>query len=60
VAALCARGAVRGAYLNVRINVKDLDDPAAVNDFLRRGENLVSQAEALETEILELVEKNLQ
>ena len=56
VGALCARTAVRGAFLNVRINSGDLEDEAAVAAFLRRGEEIAVRAEALETRILEIVE----
>jgi glutamate formiminotransferase/formiminotetrahydrofolate cyclodeaminase len=59
VGALCARTAARGAFLNVRINAKDLEDKGAVEDFLARGRALVDEAERLETETLALVEKNL-
>lgn len=56
VAALCARAAVRGAYLNVRINASDLDDKTARKDFLDRGAQLVADSEAQEARILTKVE----
>ena len=59
VAALCARSAVMGAFLNVRINAGDLEDKAVVADFEKRGAEIVAQAQSMETEILRLVEKNL-
>jgi glutamate formiminotransferase/formiminotetrahydrofolate cyclodeaminase len=58
VAALCARAAVRGAYLNVRINASDLEDEAARQDFLDRGADLVANSEAQETKILAKVESH--
>lgn len=58
VAALCARAAVRGAYLNVCINGSDLEDETARQDFLDRGAALVANAEAQETAILAKVESH--
>ncbi|MCH7975534.1 MAG: glutamate formimidoyltransferase [Bacteroidetes bacterium] len=59
VGALCARAAVRGAYLNVQINVGDLEDKAFVEDVLSRGQKLVEQAEEQEREILAIVNEKL-
>ena len=56
VGALCARAAVRGAYMNVCINTADLDDEAYVSEKLAAGQKLVDEAARLETEILNLVE----
>ena len=55
VGALCARTAVMGAYLNVKINTNDLEDKAWVADILARGEKIQDQAIALEREILAVV-----
>lgn len=55
VGALCARLAVRGAYLNVQINTGDLEDKDYVQDMLEKGKQIVEQAEELEHEILEIV-----
>jgi glutamate formiminotransferase/formiminotetrahydrofolate cyclodeaminase len=59
VGALCARAAVRGAHLNVRINAKDLDDTEVVAGYLRRADVIAGDAERLEREILGLVERSL-
>ena len=56
VGALCARTAVRGAFLNVKINTADLDDEAYVNEKLTAGQKMVEQADALESEILNIVD----
>ena len=37
VGALCARSAVMGAYMNVRINATSYDDPNFVQDILATG-----------------------
>lgn len=59
VGALCARAAVRGAYLNVRINSADLEDSEVAAGYLRKGADIESQVGRLEEEILNLVERNL-
>lgn len=59
VGALCARTAIRGAFLNVRINLKDLDDAEARERFVREGQAIVDDALAVEDEILRTIEANL-
>jgi glutamate formiminotransferase/formiminotetrahydrofolate cyclodeaminase len=53
VAALCARTAVLGAYLNVLINAKELTDAETARGFVGRGAELRDRAIAREIEILE-------
>jgi glutamate formiminotransferase/formiminotetrahydrofolate cyclodeaminase len=59
VGALAARAAVIGAYLNVRINARDLDDLEYARQVIKRAEELVSRANTREKEILELVYSKL-
>ena len=59
VGAMCARTAIRGAHLNVRINVKDLDAPEFVSDVLHKAKTIERKSEELEREILDLVDKQL-
>jgi len=54
VGALCARTAVIGAFLNVKINCKDFDDTEFVTDILTKGEVVMAEAIAKETEILKI------
>ena len=54
VGALCARTAVIGAFLNVKINCKDFDDTEFVTDILTKGEAVMAEAIAKETEILKI------
>ena len=54
VGALCARTAVIGAYLNVKINCKDLDDKEFVNKTLKEAEDIVQKAKRMEKEILDM------
>lgn len=55
VGALCARAAVHGAFLNVKINSGDLDDKTFVEDILAKGTEMINKADALEKEVMELV-----
>ena len=59
VAALCIRTAVMGAYLNVRINCKDLNDDNYVSDIIQKGKLIVEQTNLIEKEIMLLVDKHL-
>ncbi|TDI30828.1 MAG: glutamate formimidoyltransferase [Acidobacteria bacterium] len=59
VGALCARAAVRGAFLNVRINAAGLEDKVFADDLIQRGRRLEEEAAAREKEILALVESRL-
>lgn len=59
VGALCACTAVKGAFLNVRINSASLSDKQFVEDIMVKGQRMIEDAEKLQQQILELVEKNL-
>lgn len=59
VGALCARTAVIGAFLNVKINCGDYNDKAFVDDIIKRGNELQEKAIALEKEILEITESKI-
>ena len=59
VGALCARSAVLGAYLNVKINAAGLDDKKWVNEKLKKGQALVDSALQQETEILAQVNQKI-
>ena len=54
VGALCARSAVIGGYLNVKINCKDLPDKKLVNEFLKKAEKIKESAIKLEKDILKI------
>jgi glutamate formiminotransferase/formiminotetrahydrofolate cyclodeaminase len=55
VGALCARSAVMGAYMNVRINAAGYDDKTFANSIVAKGKEIENEAIALETEILKIV-----
>ena len=59
VGALAARAACRGAALNVRINSAGLQDKTPAEPLLRRADEIVKEAQALEARVLEAVEANL-
>jgi glutamate formiminotransferase/formiminotetrahydrofolate cyclodeaminase len=59
VGALCARTAVMGAYLNVKINCADLNDQAFVDDMLSRGAEIEKKANELEQEILKITNEKI-
>lgn len=55
VGALCARTAVIGAYMNVRINASGYNDKAFVNDIIAKGAKIEADTIALEVEIIKMV-----
>ncbi len=55
VGALCARSAVMGAFLNVKINAAGYSDRTFTDSVLARGREIENKAIALETEILSIV-----
>ena len=57
VAALCARTAVRGAFLNVQINCLDYNDKSFVDDINKKGKNILEKALKLENKIISITEK---
>jgi glutamate formiminotransferase/formiminotetrahydrofolate cyclodeaminase len=59
VGALCARSAVMGAFLNVKINAGSLDDKDYVKDILEKGTEIEQKAKSLEEEILKIVESKI-
>lgn len=59
VGALCARSAVIGAYMNVRINAAGYNDKEFVNDLIARGKTIETNAIALEAEIIGMVNEKI-
>ena len=55
VGALCARSAVLGAYLNVKINAQSLKDKQFVDSVLQQAEEMATSARQIESEILGMV-----
>jgi glutamate formiminotransferase/formiminotetrahydrofolate cyclodeaminase len=59
VGALCARSAVMGAFMNVRINASGYDDKAYVSDIIAKGKDLENKTVAMEAEILKVVNEKI-
>lgn len=59
VGALCARAAVMGAWMNVKINAGSLADKELAADFLKQAESIAQQANVLEQKIVKLVEEKM-
>lgn len=59
VGALCARSAVMGAFLNVKINAAELTDKAFAEQLITKGFVLENKAKQTESEILELVNSKI-
>jgi glutamate formiminotransferase/formiminotetrahydrofolate cyclodeaminase len=55
VGAICARSAVIGAYLNVKINATGLEDKTFANNIIDKGKEIEGKAQLLEKEILKMV-----
>lgn len=59
VGALCARSAVYGAYLNVKINASGYKDGAYVQKVLADAESVLQKAVELEKEVLQIVQQKI-
>lgn len=59
VGALCARSAVMGAFMNVRINASGYDDKSYVSDIIAKGKDIEHKTIALEAEILKVVNEKI-
>jgi glutamate formiminotransferase/formiminotetrahydrofolate cyclodeaminase len=59
VAALCARTAVLGAFMNVKINASGYKDKTFVNGIIANGTEIEKQAMALEAKIIEMVNQKI-
>jgi len=59
VGALCARSAVMGAFMNVRINAGGYDDKDFVKDVVARGKDIENKAIEMENEILKIVNQKI-
>jgi glutamate formiminotransferase/formiminotetrahydrofolate cyclodeaminase len=59
VGTLCARSAVMGAFMNVRINAAGYDDKTFVADIIAKGKDIENKTIDLEKEILKIVNEKI-
>lgn len=59
VGALCARTAVLGAYLNVKINAGGIDDQKFISSLISKGSDLAEKAHRKEERILHIVNQKI-
>ncbi|RMG76865.1 MAG: glutamate formimidoyltransferase [Bacteroidetes bacterium] len=59
VGALCARTAVMGAFMNVKINTADYEDKQFVEEILAKGNEIQQKAIEKEQKIIRLVEEKI-
>ena len=59
VGALCARSAVMGAFMNVRINASGCEDKAFIADVLKRGKEIEEKTKVKEEEVLQIVNSKI-
>lgn len=59
VGALCARAAVYGAYLNVKINAASYTDKRYTTRKLKKAKEMLDKAKELERKVLSIVERKI-
>ncbi len=59
VGALCARAAVLGAALNVKVNAADLEDKDYAGQVVAEADAAMTEATRLESEILKIVREKM-
>jgi glutamate formiminotransferase/formiminotetrahydrofolate cyclodeaminase len=59
VGALCARSAVMGAFMNVRINASGYSDKNYIDKVISEGKEIENKAIELESEILKIVNEKI-
>ncbi|MEZ5046796.1 MAG: glutamate formimidoyltransferase [Chitinophagaceae bacterium] len=60
VGALCARSAVYGAYLNVKVNALGLSDKNLAQEYIQKAEQFLQEAIIFEKRLVELTEQKMQ
>jgi len=59
VGALCARTAVLGAFMNVKINAASYNDKKFINDIITSGSQMEYEAIRMENEIVQFVNEKI-
>jgi len=60
VGALCARAAVHGAYLNVKVNTGDLEDKVFVKEVLAKGLKMTKESDKLEAAVMKMAHTKIE
>ncbi len=60
VAALCARSAVIGAFMNIKVNASGYNDKDFIETIITEGAEIERKAIALEDEIIQMVNSKIQ
>ena len=60
VGALCARAAVHGAHLNIKINAPGIKDQEFLNTIIQKAEKIASETDQYEKEIMSVVIKEIE
>ena len=50
---------IKGAYYNVKINLKDIEDPRYLSSTVKKSNLLLSSASAVYKDILKIIDKEL-
>ena len=56
VACLCVHAAIHGAYLNVRINLKDVNEGG---EIMKKAEKILKESYLIKEKIMNLVEEKI-
>jgi glutamate formiminotransferase / formiminotetrahydrofolate cyclodeaminase len=59
VGVICARSAVIGAFLNVKVNAAGLNDKSFVKEMLKKGEEIETKAKSKESDLLAFVDSKI-
>jgi glutamate formiminotransferase/formiminotetrahydrofolate cyclodeaminase len=59
VGALCARTAVIGAFMNVRINASGLNDKTFVSEIVAKGKVIEENTQQIEKDVIEIINKHI-
>lgn len=59
VGALCAKTAIAGAYLNVKINISGFENKDLANQLLAKAEAILAESNMAEQEIWNIVNQNI-
>ena len=59
VGVLCAKTAVTGAYFNVRINAKDIQDKIFAKKIITKAENIYQKTLKLEAEMMDIINSKI-